>query len=394
MRRVLLFLSVLTIATLSVGQTIEGRFYQEKSSFSVGEPLFFTMEIKNSGKQTIYVYSKVAGQCINTITFSAQHLTNSGSPACFTLWNLGCEDEADTLDAGEVFKASWPLDFWFRIQHQGAYRATLTRHMQISTAGAGVKEFSFKSDLEFTVKPADPTEAEQALRKFEADLNSKDPEVRHNALDAISATAPPYLQDVALRLARSKDVFDVAHGIGALRLMNTSEGNAALAEIISSRQVNNRDEENARCNAIKALGESGDASYLSMLAPYMEHGETCESEAAMVATARLGQANAVNRLQSFLQNPNSKLRRNAAFALRWTVAPDAVDALIGALRDKDEAVRQQAETSLNQLTGHSAASADQPSGTPLQLENAWRVWREKNRDASLVPVPPEFCRLD
>jgi HEAT repeat protein len=258
-----------------------------------------------------------------------------------------------------------------------------------------VKEFSFSSDLEFKVEPADPATVELALRKFEADLNSKDPEVRHNAMDAISTTAPPYLQDVALRLARSKDVFDVAHGIAALRLLNTTEGNAALAEIVSSREISNPAEVNARCNAIKALGESGDATYLSMLAPYMEHEQTCESEAAMVATARLGQANAVNRLQSFLQNPSTKLRKNAAFALRWTVAPDAVDALIGALRDKDEAVRQQADASLVQLTGHSVSSADQQSGTPLQLEDSWRVWwRSQSHDANLVAVPPELCRLD
>jgi hypothetical protein len=287
MRYVLLLLFVPMISAVALSQTLEGRFYQERKSFSIGEPLFFTMEIKNPGSEAVYISPKVPGQCVNSFTFSVQHPNRSGSSACSTSWNVGCEDEPDTLNPGEVSKASWPLNFWYRISHDGTYKATIARHMQISTARGGVKEFSFSSDLEFKVEPADPATVELALRKFEADLNSKDPEVRHNAMDAISTTAPPYLQDVALRLARSKDVFDVAHGIAALRLLNTTEGNAALAEIVSSREIINPAEVNARCNAIKALGESGDATYLSMLAPYMEHEQTCESEAAMVATARL-----------------------------------------------------------------------------------------------------------
>ena len=196
-------------------------------------------------------------------------------------------------------------------------------------------------------------------------------------------------------MARSKDVFDVAHGILALRLLNTPEGNAALAEIISSREANNGDEVNARCNAIKALGESGDTAYLSMLAPHMESADTCESQAAMIAVATLAKTNAVDQLQAFLQNPSPKLRTNAALALRWTLSPDAVDALIGALRDKDDGVRQQASASLTQLTNHSIASSDQPSRSTLQLEDLWRVWwHDHHDDVELVEAPPDLCRMD
>jgi HEAT repeat protein len=72
----------------------------------------------------------------------------------------------------------------------------------------------------------------------------------------------------------------------------------------------------------------------------------------MIAIARLGQSVAVGQLQTFLQSPKPKLRKNAAEALRFTMAPEAVDALIPALRDKDEEVSTQASASVTELTGH------------------------------------------
>ena len=153
------------------------------------------MEIKNASKETVYIYPKTAGECVNSFSYSVRHLTDKGTrSSCSNSWSVGCNDGPYPLQGGDEYSASWPLNLWYRFVHEGTYTATITRRMQISSASAGVKEFDFSSELQFRLVPADPAAAEKALRKFEADLSNKDPEVHHNALDAISTAAPPYLQ--------------------------------------------------------------------------------------------------------------------------------------------------------------------------------------------------------
>ena len=151
--------------------------------------------------------------------------------------------------------------------------------------------------------------------------------------------------------------------------MNIPEGRPVLAEIITSRKADDENEQNVRCRAIKALGNSGDASYLHMLTPYADHTTTCESESAMIAIAKLGKGSAVSQLQRFLQSPQVKQRLHAATALHFITSPDAVDALIGALRDKDESVREKAASSLTALTGQSVIRPDAPAPSSLQVES-------------------------
>lgn len=244
------------------------------------------------------------------------------------------------------------------------------------------------------IVPGDPARVEETLRKFQTDLQNPDPNVRHDALDVPAATAPLYFHDETMRLAREEDVFYVEHADEALARMNTPEARAMLAEIVTSRKADSPEEQNARCGAIKGLGTSGDASYLPMLVPYTEHTSTCESEFAMVAIAELGKGSAVSQLQNFLHSPQPNQRLYAVEALRLTTSPDAVDALIGALRDKDASVREKAASSLIELTGHSVIRPNQPAFGPIQLENLWRTWwHTHHQDAMLIEPLPEICRM-
>ena len=394
MKKLAILLTVM-IARLAAGQELEGRFYPDKGSYATGEPLIFWMEIKNVGKQPAYLFAKPPGQCSDVFTFSAQEITPKASGfACGTTWDTQCSDDLYLLKPVEAYTVNWPLDFWYRIEHAGKYKVSIARHTWFSAGGMGAKELQFSSEFEFSVVPSDPAYVQSVLQKFEADMRSKDPSVQHDALDVLASTAPAYFQNEILRLAHDPDGFKVEHAVGGLRRLNTPQSSAALADIITTRHLSNDDEITLRCNAIQALGDSGDASYITMLGPYAEHVDTCESEAAMQAIATLGKKTAVRQLQSFLQNPQAKLRENAASALRLTVSPDAVDALIPVLRDKDEAVRLRASTSLVELTAHSVQKPDQPPPSPLQMENLWRVWWQANRQSiKLVEPGPEFCRM-
>lgn len=386
----LILLLAIVFASDAASQELKGRFYPDQPSYNLGEPVLFWIDIKNVGHEPVVLFEKGPGECIDRFDFTVQRVGKEGNVSCSNAWDTTCGDKPYELKPEDAYDANWPLNFWFRIQTQGQYRASIRRRLGVFTASSGFTEFSLKSDFEFQVTAADPAHVEAVMRKFEADLQSKNPEIRHDALDAIETTAPPYMEDTILRLAHAEDGFTVVHAVGALELLDTPEARATLAEVITTRHANSEDERNARCRAIEGLGRSGDSSYLTMLAPYAEHVDTCESEIATYGIALLGQSNAVGQLERYLQSPNPKLRKNAARALRFTMSPEAVDALIAGLRDKDEEVRAQVSASLTDLTGHSVGEAT----SALQAENLWRTWWQNNRDTKLITPPPDnICRL-
>jgi hypothetical protein len=381
--------------TLPLAGQVTGRFYLSSESYAEGEPLMFTLEIKNGTPDVIYLFPKHQGQCSDPFSFSMQGTNpQSSGMVCGTTWDTKCNDDTYELKAGDTYTVQWPLDFWYRIEHDGSYKVSISRKTWFTSLKGGIQPLQVSSELQLNVVPGDPAQVEETLRKFQAELQNPDAEVQHQALDVLATTAPSYFHDEALRLARDEDVFYVIHAEGALERMNTPETRAALAEIITTRKADSADEQNARCGAIKGLGNSGDTSYLPMLAPYAEHTSTCESEFAIYAIAELGKGSSVSQLQSYLHSQQPKQHLYAAEALRYTMSPDAVDALIGALRDKDASVREKAASNLIELTGHSVTKPNQATPGPIQLENLWRSWwHNHHQDATLIDPPPEICRM-
>ena len=379
-----------TFSTLCTAQ-VTARFYLNKDSYSVGEPLTFTLEVKNATPDVIYLFPKLGGKCSDKISF----WMNAPGYACGTAFETECGDDTQDLKPGVTYTAQWPLDFWYRIVHEGSYDVSISRQIRYSTLKGGMQTFPVSSKLVLKVVHGNPAQVEEVLQKFRADLQNPDPYVQHEALDVLATTAPSYFYDETLRLARDEDAFYVEHAVGALGRMNTPEARAVLAEVITTRKIEgNDDEQSARCHAIESLGNSGDANYVAMLEPYTAHTSTCESEFAMTAIAKLGKGSVVPQLQSLLQSPVQKQRLNAVRALRITSSPDAVDALIGALRDKDPEVRAQAATALTDLTGHSVIQPGKPQPGPIQLENLWRAWWHNHKQsAKLVDYPGELCRM-
>lgn len=388
--RLIAFLVLPAGFAASLDAQVAARFYLSKNTYSIGEPLMFTLEIKNSTPDSVYLFPKAAGKCSDAFTFSM-----TGNSFCSVSWDPACTDDTVELSAGETYTAEWPLDFWYHVTRKGTYEVSISRPIRYSTLKGGIQSLPVSSKMKLQLIPADPAQVEQSLQKFHADLQSPDNIVRHTALDVLSTTAPDYFYAEALRLARDPDPFNVEHAVGGLGRMNTPEARQVLAEVITTRTIEGSDDEqSARCHAIESLGNSGDSTYISFLEPYVPRASTCEGLYAMTAIAKLGKGSVVPLLQAQLQNPVQKQRWWAIRALRITNSPDAVDAIIIALRDKDPDIRAHAATSLTELTGHSVtkAGAAQPSLT--QLENLWRAWWHIHRSSTTIgEYPGELCRM-
>jgi len=375
---------------ITASAQVTARFYLNKETYSIGEPLMFTLEIKNSTPDSMYLFPKAPGRCSDAFTFSM-----TGNSLCSVSWDPACSDETVELPAGETYTAEWPLDFWYHIAREGTYPVSISRPIRYSTLKGGIQSLPVSSKMTLQVAPADPAQVEQTLQKFHADLQSPDNIVRHEALDVLATSAPSYFYDEALRLARDPDPFNVEHAVGGLGRMNTPDARQILAEVITTRKIEGHaEEQSARCHAIESLGNSGDATYVPFLEPYVPRANTCEGLYAMTAIAKLGKGSVVPLLQAQLQSPVQKQRWWAIRALRITNSPDAVDAIITALRDKDPELRAQAVTSLTELTGHSVTKPGASRLTPIQFENLWLAWWHNHKNStSIVQYPGELCHM-
>jgi HEAT repeats len=397
LRHIFMTGSVLLGSLSASAQDLQGRFYPEKDSYMLGEPVMFNVEIKNTGKQVLYLPAKGSGKCLDTYDFSV----SGTGPACSAKWDPACQDDESAFEPGDMIKGQWPLDSWFRFEHDGKYQVSVTRHIPVRNSRGEIQDFSFSSKFEVHLEPADQRRVEGILQDFERNLHSSDPDVRHTALDVLATTAPSYFETTAMRLARNEDPFVVLHAVAALGRMNTPETRAALADVIAPGKSSAESAANervtnygiARIRAIEALGRSGDASYEGLIERYVDDKNEYVQLAAMVAIAELGKAEAVTQLQRFLFSADPVTRKNAAFGLRYSTAPDAVETLIGAVADKDSTVRERVLTSLREATGQSFGDTVPDVASAQKIQDEWRIWWNAHKEKFVLPELNFLCDM-
>jgi HEAT repeat protein len=389
-KRNVLIVGVVFLGTLfAKAQDLQGRFYPEKDRYMLGEPVLFNVEIKNAGVETMYVNAKTPGKCFDQYEF---FITGPGS-GCGAKWLPDCRDETTALKPGESIHGQWELDSWYQFEREGKYTVKATRHVPIESIRGEFQDFSFSSKFDVNLETPDPLRVQSILQEFEQKLHSSDPDVRHSALDVLATTAPTYFQSTALTLSRDKDAFVVLHAVATLGRLNTAETRAALADVITSREENTENEILARTHAIEQLGRSEDKSYETLVGRYMEDPNERTQLFAMIAVLELGGAAAVPQVQRFLFSPNSVYRQNAAHALRFSTTPEAVEALVSAITDKDPGVRERVSASLTELTGHTVGGGDSNAASPLQLQESWRGWWQQSKAKITMPELEFLCHM-
>jgi HEAT repeat protein len=384
-----LMVGAVLLCSFAQGQQLQGRFYPEKDSYMVAEPVLFNMEIKNTGTETVYLNAKNPAKCVDSYEFS---VTGPGS-SCRARWDAECRDTLLPLEPGGSYQGQWPLNFWYQFEREGKYDVEATRHVPVMSKGGDFQDFTFSSKFEVKMAPLDPARMQNILQEFEQKLHSDDPDVRHAALDVLS-TAPVYFQRIALTVSRSKDAFAVLHAVGALSRMNTPETRAALADLLTAEEVTAEDEVLVRVHAVEGLGHSGDPSYQTLIGRYLGDKNEHIQLAAMVAIAQLGKAEAVPQLQRLFFSANPTTRKNVASALRFSTTHESVEVLIDSVTDKDAGVREQVLTSLAGLTGHSLGDIKDDRTSPEQVQTAWRAWWRENKAKTHLPDRLEFlCHM-
>lgn len=357
-------------------QAVQGRFYPEKQTYLVGEPVFVVVEVANAGEQAVTIVSgSTFGGCAQVEGFGVEV---SGSdpvrhwpPGCGGGVAGSCSSGLVELHPGATNKRRLLLNEWYRLEQPGEHEVWLRGQVRFGAAGEPIlrEAHAFESRFSIVLAASEQAELQAAYQPLVKDLNSENFNRRVEALVAITELAPPFLEETILELTRSADSFAVGRAIEGLKRLNTPGARAALAELAEGAR-----EEGLQQQAILALGVVGDRSYFPLVQRLAQRPEPALRYTAIRTAGQLGREEAVPFLVPLLRSADPLIRLDVVSGLANTVRKEAIPVLIEVLQDPDERVRQAAANALSQLT-HRTAQVDvrEPSAAK-QAGLRWTRW--------------------
>jgi len=391
----LLLVTPLTASALSA-QDVGARFTTDKTIYLAGEPVFVALTVSNKGNKPVWIDFKSPDLAkLLCDDFAVEVL---GAESAQERWHCGvaasCGRSLREVLPGKSLALRQLLNWQFRLQ-PGVYairaHTAIVVHAQDLFDSPQIAEFDVADTMTVKVQRGKENQLKAAFQPFVEELDSPDLMKRSEAAGAISALAPPFLEDVLIALTKSSYAYAA---IGALRKADTSTTREALAQIATGAG-----DSMLRIEAARNLGRTHDATYLPTLFQLMETDDKEIQNAAAEAAGNLGGAAAVPKLAALASSPDAETRRAGTSGLGDAHASQAVPILIGLLLDSDVNVRQAAVSGLWLLTHRAAfennqwADVTSPQSSTA-VHQRWVHWWNSHRTDSDIHgladcAPPE-----
>jgi HEAT repeat protein len=347
---------------------VTGRFYLEKETFAVGEPVFLYFEMTNSGTETQNVhradpFSFCSGYQIHVSTdlspnSSCGPMTAGGS----------CASSDAPLGPGKTRTERILLNYEHKINAPGDYEVQAEIHLPYASADleyfkATKTSLDVRDYLRFRVdqnaRPADIT-----LEAWVELLHSPEAATRREAARTLASLAPKSLEDTLMDFANNAEFR--AWAPLAFHRLNTDRSLEGLAGLLRKTEPN-EDTQSARY-----LGESGDPKWFPLL---LEVAKKHVNDGAYVyPAAESGGGQALPFLVPLLRSADHEYTRPIAIsALGHTGSPAAIPILLELLRSPDFATAERALYGLRALT-HRTAGGDVSNLNPQSQYPMWAKW--------------------
>ena len=349
----IVLLYCLLAAAPASAQELTATFYPQKTVYLLGEPIWFVFEVTNKGNVPVRIeYADPYGVCAFAWGYSFD------VPRAMTVGHWRCGYVASCagggskpLAAGATYSQRLLLNQWFLVNHPGRYRVSASRNLRYSVRAGDFGILTdpasriFKSEFEIEVVTGEKAKVESAFAPFLKNLGSRDFDRGVEAVETITAMAPPFLERTLIALATGRDSFAQSRAIPALGRLNTAESRRVLAKLIEDRQGY------YFWQALDALVQTGDRTYVPLLAKLAR--EPAWQNLAIPAFGELGGREVVPTLAPLvhysLGPPNEPPVQSLAIrGLANTRCREAVPYLIEALRTP--LVHRDAVNALDQLT--------------------------------------------
>ena len=356
-------LAFLCCSTAAVGQ-VSGRFYLEKETFAIGEPVFLYFEASNSGKERQDLlradpYSFCAGYDIH---LSSDPASNS---ACTDLGIFGsCLSSSMILQPGARFAERILLNYAHHITAAGDYVVKAGRRLPY---GPRLMETSSPPTLEvhetlrFRVEP-DTSFPSDKLQIWVDRLHSPAVADREEAARTLASLAPYSLEDVLLGFAGKEEFRHWAPL--AMHRLNTPRAMAAVAEMLRTSGPGTPES----LDAARFLGSSGDPQWFLLL---FALAKKQPGGGYLYPAAECGGDRAVPFLIDLMHSDTQLARQVAISAMAYTGSRAAIPVLLDLLKSPDPDVSARALHGLEYLTHRKLTGA---AGSPQSQYPNWLEW--------------------
>ncbi len=365
-------------------QALAGRFYPEKQTFFVGEPIFIDFEITNKGHEPAWIDQRMGAPCIEPDPIEVEGAKHHGlgwdtTFGCFGGVGGSCVGGAIELKPGVNHTARIFLNLGFRLDSAGSYQVHARRSVPVYASGAfapprtaPTKEFS--SDFQITLVQGSEDDLKAAFQPYVEDASTPEQGDHWLAIAAIEEMAPPFLEDLILKLANTPNRVSPA----TLLRLNTPRSKQKLVEW--AEQSSNGA---LQQGAIQALAGTRDPSYLPLLIRIAGKLTDGIRDSAIWGAGLFGE-DAVPFLESKLGDPDAYARVAAARGLGLTRSRSAVSILIGALQNPDDEVHRQVTVSLAELTHRSITKEPWHESPSPDQYRRWHNWWLENEHTAQI----------
>jgi hypothetical protein len=391
----LLLLTLLNAASLPA-QHVEARFTTDKADYLAGEPVFVALTVSNENNEPVWLDFKSSDMPLLCRDFAIEV---PGVESAQEQWGCGfggsCGRGLREVLPGKSLGLRQLVHSQFRLQPGTfAIRAStaIVVYGQNLFDSPQIAQFDVTDNLTVKVRRGNENQLKAAFQPFVEELDSPDLIKRSEAAVAITALAPPFLEDVLIELTKSSYAYAA---ISALRRADTLKTREALAQIATGTG-----DSMLRIEAARNLGRTHDATYLPTLFKLMETDDKEIQNAAAEAAGNLGELAAVPQLAALVSSSDVETRRAGTNGLGYAHASKAVAILIGLLLDSDANVRQAAINGLYLLTHRAAFENNQWADvtgpqSAAAVHRRWvSWWNSHGKDSKIHGMadcaPPEF----
>ncbi len=365
----LVLATLLICSAANASAQLSGRFYLDKSTFAVGEPVLLYFEVTNDGTEPVNIfqadpYSFCSGYQVKLHSGSESNI--SCSPYGFA---GSCFSSDAPLPAGKKHVERLLLNFEHDLSSPGEYSVEVSRALPSASAKLEYYEapkdtLEVRDALHFTVD-ANATLESKTLQPWVEQLRSRDASKRREAARTLASIAPLQLEDTLLTFADVAEFRPFAPL--AFHRSNTARSMAALASLVKKAQPGS----NEHSESAQYLAASGDQQWFPLLQEVAI--ENAQNSIYPDYAATLGGEKMLPTLIS-LQNSSNRefVAVSAVGAMGFTGSRAAVPILIELLKNPDTDMADRARYALRLLTHHSVSEDNADS--PQSEYPAWSRW--------------------
>lgn len=366
--------------TAVLGQ-VTGRFYIEKDTFALGEPVFLYFEATNSGTDTqnvykAYPYSFCSGYQIHV----SSDLATDSSCAGMAAAGGSCASSDAPLEPGKKVTERILLNYEHKIDSAGLYEIEAERNFSYAPGNEDfftARNNSLEVHAHLTFRVDENAEwGGTDLQSWVELLHSADSAKQREAGLTLASVAPKSLEDVLLGFADNSELRLWAPL--AFHRLNTPRSLAGLAKMLDTTKPGTYD----HMKAADFLAKSGDPKWFPQLLGVAQKNPKIGNY--VYDAAESGGDQILPTLLSMLQSPDTEFTHPIAVsAFGYTGSRSAVPILLGLLRSSDSGDAQRALYGLRQLT-HRDVGGDRWFDNPQSQYSVWVKWW--NEEGARAPI--------